>query len=174
MNTMLSQVPEWGTAKRAKLEGIRTAARPAPFRPIATRWFVGFTGNYTAAVWMGNDGYAPTRRLTGGILPATIWNTLMTYAHTGIALKPIPFVDPEDAADKPEAEVADAAATTTETPAPAPGGVLTALTTTRLVQIERLFRSSPRLQPVADLGLPVPVTVAATPEAGEPPSTQAQ
>ena len=47
------------------------------------------------AVWMGNDNYQPTRRLTGGSLPATIWNKLMTFAHAGVKLKPIPFVEPE-------------------------------------------------------------------------------
>jgi penicillin-binding protein 1A len=174
MNTMLSQVPEWGTGRRAKLEGIKTAGKTGTTSAYRDAWFVGFTGTYTGAVWMGNDGYAPTRRLTGGVLPATIWNKLMTYAHHGIPIKPIPFIEPEAPPEGEALEVAEADAETDTPAASPPASVLTALTTTRLTQIERLFETAPRLRPVADLGVPTSVSVAATPEAGEPSPTLAQ
>jgi penicillin-binding protein 1A len=174
MNTMLSQVPEWGTGRRAKLEGIKTAGKTGTTSAYRDAWFVGFTGNYTGAVWMGNDGYAPTRRLTGGVLPATIWNKLMTYAHHGIPIKPIPFIEPEPPPEGEALEVAEADAEADTPDASLPASVLTALTTTRLTQIERLFETAPKLRPVADLGVSMPVSVAATPEAGEPSPTLAQ
>ena len=64
-------------------------------------WFCGFTGNYTAAVWLGNDDFHPTNNMTGGSLPAMTWQRLMDYAHQNIDLKPIPgienpFVDEDD------------------------------------------------------------------------------
>ena len=162
MNSILAQIPEWGTGKRAKLDGIRTAGKTGTTSAYRDAWFVGFTGNYTTAVWMGNDGYAPTRRLTGGSLPATIWNKLMTYAHTGIEIKPIPFVEPEAPKDSGEVAVAEAT-TDNDTVAPADGAtsVLTALTTTRLLQIEKLLRTAPHLQPIADLGVLSPLAIAA-------------
>jgi penicillin-binding protein 1A len=164
MNTILAQVPEWGTGRRAKLDGIRTAGKTGTTSAYRDAWFVGYTGNYTAAVWMGNDGYAPTRRLTGGVLPAMAWNRFMTFAHAGIDLKPIPFVEPETPAE--DVAVADGAAKTEEEAAPArPANVLSALTTARLLQLETLMRSAPRLSPVADLG-PIPsFAVADTPAA---------
>jgi penicillin-binding protein 1A len=56
-------------------------------------WFCGFTGNYVAAVWFGNDDYHPTNNLTGGTLPAIAWQKFMAYAHTNIDIQPVFGVD---------------------------------------------------------------------------------
>ncbi len=40
---------------------------------LSRRWFCGFTGNYVAAVWLGNDDYHKTKTLTGGLLPTVAW-----------------------------------------------------------------------------------------------------
>ncbi|PHP68362.1 penicillin-binding protein [Zhengella mangrovi] len=90
MNSILVQIPEWGTARRAALEITPAAGKTGTTQSYRDAWFVGFTGNYTAAVWMGNDDYSPTHRLTGGSLPAMTWKRVMEYAHQGIELKPIP------------------------------------------------------------------------------------
>ena len=109
MNSMLVQVPEIGTARRAALPSIRSAGKTGTTQSYRDAWYVGFTGNYTAAVWMGNDDFHPTRDMTGGSLPAMTWQRLMEYAHKNIDLKPIPgienpFVDEETAAKAAEAE----------------------------------------------------------------------
>src|SRR5690606_34656546 len=56
-------------------------------------WFCGFTGNYVAAVWFGNDDYHATRTLTGGTLPAIAFQKFMAYAHTNIDIQPVFGVD---------------------------------------------------------------------------------
>ncbi len=93
MNRMLVQIPEWGTARRAALEGIRAAGKTGTTSAYRDAWFVGYTGNYVAAVWYGNDDYTPTRRMTGGSVPAMTWQKFMTYAHQNIDLRPIPYVE---------------------------------------------------------------------------------
>ncbi|MCB1386549.1 MAG: PBP1A family penicillin-binding protein [Nitratireductor sp.] len=93
MNRMMAQIPEWGTARNAALDGIRAAGKTGTTNAYRDAWFSGFTGNYVATVWMGNDNYRPTKRLTGGNLPAMIWKQFMTFAHQNIDLKPVPYID---------------------------------------------------------------------------------
>jgi penicillin-binding protein 1A len=93
MNGMMVQVPEWGTGRAAKLEGIPTAGKTGTTSSFRDAWFVGFTGNFVGAVWFGNDNYDATNDLTGGTLPAATWNQIMTAAHQGVAIRPIPYVD---------------------------------------------------------------------------------
>jgi penicillin-binding protein 1A len=152
MNGILVQIPEWGTGRRAKLDGIRTAGKTGTTSAYRDAWFVGFTGNYAAAVWMGNDGYQPTRRLTGGTLPAQTWKQFMTYAHQGVELKPIPFVD-DDGETPATAEAVAAAAQAGAAPGAAVRApTLSAETTERLIAIEALMRKASPLKPVAALG----------------------
>ena len=92
MNTILSQVPEWGTGRRAALTMTKAAGKTGTGQAYRDAWFVGYTGNYVAAVWMGNDDFTPTRRLTGGSLPAMTWQRLMDFAHQNVELKPIPGI----------------------------------------------------------------------------------
>jgi len=92
MAGMMSKVVEDGTAKRAQLDGIKAAGKTGTTNGFRDAWFVGFTGNYIAGVWFGNDDYTSTNRMTGGSLPAQTWHDIMAYAHQGIELKSIPGV----------------------------------------------------------------------------------
>ncbi len=50
--------------------GIRNAGKTGTTSAYRDAWFMGYTGNYVAAVWFGNDDYTPTNRMTGGtVLP---------------------------------------------------------------------------------------------------------
>lgn len=99
INEILSQVPEWGTGRRAKLDDRKTAGKTGTTQAYRDAWFVGYTGNYVGAVWYGNDNYTPTRRLTGGRLPAMTWKELMTFALKGVEKRPIPYLNEKGKGD---------------------------------------------------------------------------
>jgi penicillin-binding protein 1A len=151
MNTMLAQVPEIGTARRAQIPGIRVAGKTGTTQSYRDAWFVGFTGNYTAAVWMGNDDFHPTRNMTGGSLPAMTWQRLMEYAHKNIDLKPIPglenpFIDAETAAKAEEAEKREEAEKAAQAVLERPA-VLSSATTRFLKDLSSRFRAATPIEP---------------------------
>ncbi|CAN7436244.1 penicillin-binding protein 1A [Mesorhizobium amorphae] len=151
MNTMLAAVPVIGTARRALLPNIVVAGKTGTTQSYRDAWFVGFTGNYTAAVWLGNDDFTPTKNMTGGTLPAMVWQRLMVYAHQNIDLKPIPgldhpFVDPEVAAKAEEAAKKNAEQAEAEAAAERPP-VLSSRTTQTLREMTKMFQAAPVLEP---------------------------
>lgn len=95
MNMMMRNVVTNGTGRRADVKGVPAAGKTGTTSSYRDAWFCGFTGNYVAAVWMGNDDYKPTRTLTGGSLPATIWQKFMEFAHSNIEVLPAYGIDYE-------------------------------------------------------------------------------
>jgi penicillin-binding protein 1A len=44
-------------------------------------------------VWVGNDEFKPMNGVTGGTMPALIWENFMAAAHEGIPISPLPTLD---------------------------------------------------------------------------------
>ena len=93
MNVLLRGVVTGGTGRRADVPGVPVLGKSGTTSSYRDAWFCGFTGNYVAAVWFGNDDYHPTRTLTGGTLPAIAFQKFMAYAHTNIDIKPVFGID---------------------------------------------------------------------------------
>jgi penicillin-binding protein 1A len=104
MVQMLTRIPYYGTARKAQVDGVLTGGKTGTTQAYRDAWFCGFTGNFAAAIWFGNDDYTSSNNMTGGSLPAMTFKLLMDYAHQGIELRPIPGVIeiPPEVNKKPE------------------------------------------------------------------------
>jgi penicillin-binding protein 1A len=111
MNRILTQIPVIGTGRKAALSnGIVTGGKTGTTQAYRDAWFVGFTGDYTTAVWFGNDDYTSTEEMTGGSLPAMTFKRLMDYAEQGIEHRAIPGIEAPTAETAKEPEPVAAAA----------------------------------------------------------------
>ncbi len=109
MNSMLTQIPVIGTARKAALDnGIVTGGKTGTTQAYRDAWFVGYTGDYTTAVWFGNDDYTSTNNMTGGSLPAMTFKRLMDYAEQGIEHRHIPGITTPAPAPSKQPQVANA------------------------------------------------------------------
>jgi penicillin-binding protein 1A len=171
---MMSHVVSEGTARRAALDGIPTAGKTGTTNAYRDAWFVGYTGNFTCAVWYGNDDYSPTNRMTGGSLPAQTWHDIMAAAHQGVEIKDIPGYPA--AGPKPPTPVAAAtvAANGQAKPKPpeikpGPPPVLTKRGADILVQVEKMLDEAAKtagdpakpIKPVSANPVPFPDSFAA-------------
>lgn len=94
MNQMMQMVVEEGTGKRAALEFTHAVGKTGTSSGYRDAWFMGFTGQLVTGVWVGNDEFRPMDNITGGSLPAQIWNSFMSVAHTNMNIPTIPGLPP--------------------------------------------------------------------------------
>jgi len=87
MNHLLYQVMLSGTGGRARLGRREAAGKTGTTNDWRDAWFVGYTPQIIAGVWVGNDAYTPMEKVTGGSIPASIWKEFMVSAHQGLPLR---------------------------------------------------------------------------------------
>ena len=90
MNDMLRAVMVSGTGRRAALSDRPSAGKTGTTQKFRDAWFIGYTANYVAGVWVGNDDGKPMKGVTGGSLPAKIWKSIMVQAHKKSRPAPLP------------------------------------------------------------------------------------
>ena len=86
LNTMLEAVIDYGTGRGARLDR-PCAGKTGTSQDFRDAWFMGFTGDYTTGVWIGNDDDSAMRKITGGSLPVQVWRAVMTDAERGQPVK---------------------------------------------------------------------------------------
>lgn len=84
MNAMLTSVVSNGTGRAAKMSF--PVAGKTGSNGDTDAWFVGYTPDFVAGVWTGNDNNKPmAKKSTGARLPARVWAKFMksVYGETG-------------------------------------------------------------------------------------------
>ena len=102
LNDMLNAAVVYGTGRRAALPDRPAAGKTGTTQDFRDAWFMGYTAQFAAGVWVGNDNGTPMNHATGGSLPAEIWKQVMRIAHEGLP----PLLLPGTVVANPEAEAA--------------------------------------------------------------------
>jgi penicillin-binding protein 1A len=99
MNDMLTGVIAYGTGKSAAL-GRPAAGKTGTTQDYRDAWFIGYTADFVAGAWFGNDDNSPMNKVTGGSLPAAAWRQFMLAATRRMPARPLPAAT-EPVADGP-------------------------------------------------------------------------
>lgn len=74
-----------GTGKLAKLDNVDVAGKTGSTSSFRDRWFCGYTGYYTAAVWSGYDTPETITLVnSSGNVSARLWKSVMEPVHKGL------------------------------------------------------------------------------------------
>ena len=80
---MLEDVISRGTGKRANI-GRPSAGKTGTTSDYKDAWFVGYTPDLVAGVWLGNDDSTSMDGIMGGQTPAATWQSFMSKALANV------------------------------------------------------------------------------------------
>ena len=84
MIELLRGVVVAGTARGAAIPGF-AAGKTGTSQDYRDAWYIGYSAQYLTGVWVGNDDNTPTKKVTGGSIPAAIWVDIMI-----VSARPVP------------------------------------------------------------------------------------
>jgi penicillin-binding protein 1A len=82
MLELLRSTIDYGTGKAARLS-VLAYGKTGTTQDFRDAWFIGFAKNLVASVWVGNDNNSHMKRVTGGGVPALIWQDFMSHEVGG-------------------------------------------------------------------------------------------
>ncbi len=117
MVRMMQGVIGHGTGRKADI-GRPAAGKTGTSQNWRDAWFVGFTPDWVAGVWVGNDRSRPMVKVAGGDLPSELWRRFMLDAEQGLPISDFP----QPAASPPASEPASPASSERIDEIDEPGG----------------------------------------------------
>ena len=93
MTSMMGAVVLRGTGTGARIGDRDIAGKTGTSSDWRDAWFIGYSRDFTAGVWVGHDDFTSMGRTTGGTLPAQIWADTMRVAHQGMENHPLPGIE---------------------------------------------------------------------------------
>ncbi|MGD9979877.1 MAG: transglycosylase domain-containing protein [Hyphomonadaceae bacterium] len=93
MTSMMGAVVLRGTGTGARIGDRDIAGKTGTSSDWRDAWFVGYSRDFTAGVWVGHDDFTSMGRTTGGTLPAQIWADTMRVAHEGVENHALPGIE---------------------------------------------------------------------------------
>jgi penicillin-binding protein 1A len=95
MTSIFEDVINHGTGYPNAVIGRPAAGKTGTTSNFRDAWFVGYTPDLVAAVWLGNDDYTPMVESYGGNVPARIWARFMKAALAGTPPRDFSFPSEE-------------------------------------------------------------------------------
>src|SRR5271170_1087042 len=93
MVAMLEEVVQFGTGVRAKELGRPSAGKTGTTNDFTDAWYIGFTPQITAGVWVGNDAHVSLgKKETGARAALPIWIEFMQQGMQGMPVEDFPNV----------------------------------------------------------------------------------
>ncbi|NNE58416.1 MAG: PBP1A family penicillin-binding protein [Hellea sp.] len=90
INRVLKTTVEHGTGRRARIAGRDVAGKTGTTNNYRDAWFVGYVPDLVTGVWVGADDNSAMSRVTGGSIPAQIWQDMMGDIVKAMPAKRLP------------------------------------------------------------------------------------
>ena len=77
MDDLMKSVVSYGTASRYNIQ-FPAALKTGTSQDFRDAWCIGYSGDITVGIWMGNDDNSPMIKVGGAGLPTYMWTNIMT------------------------------------------------------------------------------------------------